>query len=98
MDVQEVLGSLNVSVSWIRPSSMKIIASEVQQLIKNPFQYGTEVQINSADSSDAGIYSCEAQVVATNFSVYLTQSSTTSNTTEVVISMHDNVVFFLSCM
>jgi hypothetical protein len=88
MDVQEVLRS--VSVNWIRPSNMSIMASNVQQLSENPLQYRTEIQINS---SDAGSYSCGAQVMAIN-SPYLTQSSTRLNTTEIAISM--TLCYYLS--
>ena len=91
MHVQE---EIRVSVTWTTPSSIKIMALEVQQSGENQLQYSTEVQINS---SEAGMYSCEALIVATS-SPYLTQSSTTSNTTEIHISMIELLDRLSLCM
>lgn len=87
MDVEGVLSSLEVNVTWKRPSDVNMIASEVQQSSENLLQYSTEVQFISVDNNYAGIYSCVAQVAATN-SLYLEPSIPQLNTTEINISTH----------
>jgi hypothetical protein len=85
MDVNEVLGSLEIVVKWSGPA-IGMMSSEVIQSDSDSLMYSTSISINSANHSHAGNYTCAAQVRAIN-SPYLITSSPKFGSVEITISM-----------
>ena len=83
MNVEEVLGSLEIYVKW-SGLGIGMIGSEVKKPAS--LMCSTSILINSANHSHDGNYTCDAKVRAIN-SPYLVTSSKTSKSVEITISM-----------